>query len=86
MQGNSVGSPALNQEVLVFRVALDRGSPKNKGWLKEASWNGAPKRVKAPYLKIPLCSLLFYLSTLGNESPEGTIPDCRERLNTSYHR
>ena len=27
-----------------------------------------------------------YLSTVGTENPAGIIPNCRERLNTQYHR
>ena len=52
------------------------------GWLEKGSWKGTPKRVKAPYSKTPLCSLLFYLSTSRKESLVGIIPVCRERLNT----
>ena len=85
LQGNGVGSFTPNEEVLVFGVALVRGSPFSKS-IKRIRWKAEPKRGTAPYLKILVRSLLFYLSTSGNESPEGTIPVCRERLNTLYPR
>ncbi len=48
-------------------------------WLEEVPWKGTPKRVIAPYSKITSCSLLFLLSTSGNESPEGNRPNYRAK-------
>ncbi len=40
-------------------------------WLEEIPWKGIPKRVIVPYLKITSRSLLFILSTSGNDNLEG---------------
>ena len=51
------------------------GEHLDKVWLEEFSWKGKPKRVIAPYLKITLCSLLFFLSTSREDNLEGNRPD-----------
>jgi len=60
-----------------FRVHWNtfEGEYLDKVWLKEVSWKGTPKRVIAPYLKITLCSLLFFLSISRNESLERNRPN-----------
>jgi len=51
------------------------GEHLDKVWLEESSWKGEPKRVIAPYLKITLRSLLFFLSTSREDNLEGSKPD-----------
>ena len=54
--------------------------------LKEALWKEAPQKVIALYLKKFLRSLLFFLSTVGNDNLAGIRPNYRPRLNNQYHR
>ena len=51
--------------------------------LEELPWKGRPKKVKALYSKTLSCSLLFFLSTLGNESPEGIRLDYQAKAKYS---
>ena len=54
---------------------INEGEHLDKVWLEEIPWKGIPQRVIVPYLKITLCSLLSYLSTLGKDNPKGSRPD-----------
>ena len=52
--------------------SVSEGEHLDKSWLKEIPWKGIPQRVIVPYLKTLLCSLIFFLSTSGNENPVGS--------------
>ena len=43
---------------------VSEGEHLGRGWLKEIPWKGIPKKVTVLYLKIPLRSLIFFLSTI----------------------
>ena len=65
----------MTSGVFLIDGNISEGEYLGEGWLEESLWKEKPKRVIAPYSKTPSCSLLFILSTLGKDNPEGSKSD-----------